>query len=63
MGHSAKYGSHTAVDLEHNKILNVEPVQSNEVKFSYHMELEGLQQIIQVYESSDLERGSSTVNE
>ena len=43
MGHSAKCGSYTAVDLQQNKILHVELVQSNEVKSSYHMELEGLQ--------------------
>ena len=29
IGHSVKYGSYTAVDLECNKILNVELVQSN----------------------------------
>ena len=50
MGHSAKYGSYTAVDLERNKILNVELVQSNKVKSSYHMELEGLQRMIQVFD-------------
>ena len=50
MGHSAKYGPYTAVNLECNKILNVELVQSNEVKSSYHMELEGLQQMIQVFD-------------
>ena len=50
MGHSAKYGSYTAADLERNKIFNVEPVKSNEVKSPYHMELEGLQRMIQVFD-------------
>ena len=50
MGHSAKYGSYTAVDLERNKILNVELVQSNQVKSSYHMELQGRQQTFQLFE-------------
>ena len=43
MGHSAKYGSYTAMDLDRNKVLTVELVQSNEVKSSTHMELKGLQ--------------------
>ena len=50
MGHSAKYGSYTAVDLERNEIFNVELVQSSEVKSSYHIELEDLQQMIQVFD-------------
>ena len=54
MGHSAKYGSHTAVDLQQNKILHVELVQSNEVKSSYHMELEGLQRTIQLFNRSQV---------
>ena len=41
-GHSAKFGSYTLMNLESNKIVHVELVQSNEVKGSYHMELEGL---------------------
>ena len=54
MGHSAKYGSYAAVDLERNKILHVELVQSNEVKSSYHMELEGIQRIIQLFDRSQV---------
>ena len=54
MGHSAKYGSYTAVDLQQNKILHVELVQSNEVKSSYHMELEGLQRTIQLFNRSQV---------
>lgn len=41
-GHSAKFGSYTVMDLETKNIIDVELVQSNEVKSSYHMELEGL---------------------
>ena len=50
MGHSAKYGSYAAVDLERNKILHVELVQSNEVKSSYHMELEGITRLIELFD-------------
>ncbi len=49
MGHSAKYGSYTTVDLQRNKILHIELVQSNEVKSSYHMELEGIQRLIKLF--------------
>ncbi|XP_071965513.1 uncharacterized protein [Antedon mediterranea] len=49
MGHSAKYGSYTSVDLTENKILNVELVQSSDVKSSYHMELKGLQKTLDVF--------------
>ncbi|KAK3731987.1 hypothetical protein QZH41_013225 [Actinostola sp. cb2023] len=42
MGHCAKYGSYSLMDLEENKILDIQLVQSNEVKGSCHMELEGL---------------------
>ena len=48
MGHSAKYGSYTAVNLETNKILNVEIIQSNQVKSPNHMELKGLQETLTV---------------
>ncbi|KAK3716243.1 hypothetical protein QZH41_018045 [Actinostola sp. cb2023] len=42
MGHSAKYGSYTLMELEENKIIHIQLVQSNEVNSSCHMELEGL---------------------
>ena len=48
MGHSAKYGAYITVEC--NKVLNIELVQSNQVKSSYHMELEGLQLMIQLFE-------------
>nr|XP_034334865.1 uncharacterized protein LOC117692019 [Crassostrea gigas] len=41
-GYSAKYGTYTIMDLERNKILDFQLVQSNEVKGSSHMELAGL---------------------
>ena len=61
MGDSAKYGSYTAVDLECNKILDVELVQSNEVKLYCHMELEGLQRMIHVLKRFQV-KGQSTCN-
>uniref|UniRef100_A0AAV2JI66 Mutator-like transposase domain-containing protein n=1 Tax=Knipowitschia caucasica TaxID=637954 RepID=A0AAV2JI66_KNICA len=42
MGHSAKFGCYSLIDIESNKLLTVNLVQSNETKGSYHMELEGL---------------------
>ncbi|XP_034551922.1 uncharacterized protein LOC117821613 isoform X2 [Notolabrus celidotus] len=41
-GHSAKFGSYTMTDLNTNKVLDIQLVQSNEVGGSYHMEKEGL---------------------
>ena len=49
MGHCAKYGSYTAMDLDRNKVLTVELVQSNEVPSSTHMELKGLQKMVQLF--------------
>ena len=46
--HSAKYGSYTATNLETNKILNMETVQSNQVKSSNHMELKGFQETLTI---------------
>ncbi|XP_064636950.1 uncharacterized protein LOC135493502 [Lineus longissimus] len=43
MGHSAKYGTYSLLDIEQNKIVATEMVQSNQVKNSYNMELKGLQ--------------------
>ncbi|XP_074649035.1 uncharacterized protein LOC141904348 [Tubulanus polymorphus] len=42
MGHSAKFGSYTLMDLITNKVIAFQLVQSNEVKNSNAMELEGL---------------------
>ncbi|CAL9690969.1 unnamed protein product [Knipowitschia caucasica] len=42
MGHSAKFGSYSLMDLGSNKLLSVQLIQSNETNGSYHMELEGL---------------------
>ncbi|XP_068736804.1 uncharacterized protein [Montipora capricornis] len=46
-GHSAKYGSYSLTDLEQNKILDSQLVQSNEVKNSNAMGKEGLQRSLQ----------------
>lgn len=42
-GHTAKYGTYSVMDLNSGKILDIQLVQSNEVKNSHAMELEGLQ--------------------
>lgn len=54
-GYSAKYGSYTLMDLETGKILDFQLVQSNEVKSSVHMELEGLKRGIQQLEDAGLQ--------
>ncbi|XP_041474440.1 uncharacterized protein LOC121423188 isoform X2 [Lytechinus variegatus] len=41
-GHCAKYGAYTLMDLKRNKIVDVQLVQSNEVRNSNAMEKEGL---------------------
>lgn len=53
--YSAKYGSYTLMDLETGKILDFQLVQSNEVKSSVHMELEGLKRGIQQLEDAGLQ--------
>ncbi|XP_065054534.1 uncharacterized protein LOC135683252 [Rhopilema esculentum] len=45
-GHTAKYGSYSLMNLESNKIISVNTLQSNEVGGSYHMELEGLKRCL-----------------
>ncbi|KAM7298078.1 hypothetical protein ISCGN_018707 [Ixodes scapularis] len=53
-GHSAKYGTYTMLDVEDNKVLHVETVQSNETGGSYHMELEGLRRSLDIFEAHSL---------
>ncbi|KAG0416064.1 hypothetical protein HPB47_006740 [Ixodes persulcatus] len=50
-GHSAKYGTYTMLDVDSNKILHVETVQSNETGESYHKELEGLKRSLNIFET------------
>ncbi|XP_071505513.1 uncharacterized protein [Diadema antillarum] len=44
-GHSAKYGLYSGLELTISQIVDIQLVQSNEVKSSYHMELEGYQRM------------------
>ncbi|XP_022101363.1 uncharacterized protein LOC110984997 isoform X2 [Acanthaster planci] len=53
-GHSAKYGSYTAIELNANKIVDIQLVQCNEVKSSYHMELEGFKRTMATIREADL---------
>ncbi|XP_077867910.1 uncharacterized protein LOC100376482 [Saccoglossus kowalevskii] len=41
-GHSAKFGSYSVMDLDNGTMIDIQLVQSNEVKSSCHMEKEGL---------------------
>ncbi|XP_053403232.1 uncharacterized protein LOC123530221 [Mercenaria mercenaria] len=45
-GHSAKYGAYSLIDMQSGRVIDIHLVQSNEVKSSYHMELEGLQRAV-----------------
>ena len=45
-GHSVKYGSYSTLELEASKVLDIQLIQSNECRDSYHMEKEGLQRSI-----------------
>jgi solute carrier family 8 (sodium/calcium exchanger) len=56
-GFSAKFGSYTLMDLEHNVILDFELVQSNEVRGSVNMEKEGLVRAMKLIEHNNLEVG------
>ncbi|KAK7884695.1 hypothetical protein WMY93_027818 [Mugilogobius chulae] len=54
-GHSAKYGSYTLMELQSERILDIQLVQSNEVGGSYHMEKEGLRRCLDLVQASSLE--------
>ncbi|KAK0142910.1 hypothetical protein N1851_019148 [Merluccius polli] len=56
-GHSAKYGVYTGLEANLNKIVDLQLVQSNEVKSSYHMELEGLVRLQEFLSRHGLEIG------
>lgn len=54
-GHIAKYGAYTLMDVQTDKIVDMELVQSNEVGGSHHMEKEGLRRGLDFLEANDLE--------
>lgn len=56
-GHSAKYGSYTVMELRNIAVIDVQLVQSNEVKSSYHMEMEGLVRALDFIHQQELEIG------
>ncbi|KAK3106929.1 hypothetical protein FSP39_003265 [Pinctada imbricata] len=53
-GHCAKYGSYAVLDLRVMLVVEVQVVQSNEVKVSCHMEKEGLRRCVDTITSHDL---------
>ncbi|KAK3104932.1 hypothetical protein FSP39_013440 [Pinctada imbricata] len=53
-GHCAKYGSYAVLDLRVMLVVEVQVVQSNEVKGSCHMEKEGLRRCVDTITSHDL---------
>ncbi|XP_060077692.1 uncharacterized protein LOC132557213 [Ylistrum balloti] len=53
-GHSAKYGSYTMMDLDESRVVDVQLVQSNEVKSSYHMEKEGLIRSVKTFNDAGI---------
>ncbi|KAJ8309514.1 hypothetical protein KUTeg_014388 [Tegillarca granosa] len=54
MGHSAKYRSYSAINLESGIIFDVQLVHSNEVKSSLHLEKEGLDRSVSLLKSNGL---------
>nr|XP_061785818.1 uncharacterized protein LOC133576535 [Nerophis lumbriciformis]XP_061785819.1 uncharacterized protein LOC133576535 [Nerophis lumbriciformis] len=57
LGHSAKFGTYTTMELEANVVLDLQVVQSNECHDSYHMEMEGLKRMVELLISWDLDVG------
>ncbi|KAK8783455.1 hypothetical protein V5799_010185 [Amblyomma americanum] len=53
-GFSAKFGTYSLLDVQNNKLLNFELVQSNEVGGSCYMELEGLKRGLQFLENQGI---------
>ncbi|XP_067268180.1 uncharacterized protein [Chanodichthys erythropterus] len=51
-GHSAKYGSYTMMNLQNNNIIDIQLVQSSEVRGRVHMEKEGLRRSVDLLEES-----------
>ncbi|KXJ05053.1 hypothetical protein AC249_AIPGENE28460 [Exaiptasia diaphana] len=53
-GHSAKFGSYTVIEQKTNRVLDFQLVQSNEVKNSSWMEVEGLKRSVALFETQNL---------
>ncbi|TDH08224.1 hypothetical protein EPR50_G00095560 [Perca flavescens] len=51
-GHCAKFGSYTVMNLETSTVIDIQLVQSNEVRGSYYMEKEGLKRSLALLEAS-----------
>lgn len=51
-GHCAMFGSYTLMDLEENKVVDMQLVQSNKVRSSCHMEKEGLVRAVRYFEDN-----------
>ncbi|XP_051977582.1 uncharacterized protein LOC127639555 [Xyrauchen texanus] len=57
-GHCAKYGSYTMMNLEDNKMVDIQLIQSNEVGASPRMESKGFLRSLQFLESAGLRVGA-----
>ncbi|XP_069110215.1 uncharacterized protein, partial [Argopecten irradians] len=57
-GHSAKYGSYGLMDLQDGVVIDIQLVQSNEVKSSNNMEKEGLVRAMSVLKERGLSVGA-----
>ncbi|XP_078327710.1 uncharacterized protein LOC111106332 isoform X2 [Crassostrea virginica] len=53
-GHSAKYGSYAMLDMDLMLVIDIQLVQSNEVRGSFHMEKEGFIRSVDFIESKGL---------
>ncbi|KAL5011915.1 hypothetical protein ScPMuIL_010466 [Solemya velum] len=54
-GHCAKYGSYSMVDLDEGLVVDIQLIQSNEVKHSVNMEKEGLIRCVDWLKSEELD--------
>ncbi|XP_056000372.1 uncharacterized protein LOC125656629 isoform X1 [Ostrea edulis] len=57
-GHCAKFGSYSTIDLEKGIVIDIQLVQSNEVKNSNGMEKRGLERAVDWVKNNDLEIGT-----
>ncbi|XP_077864721.1 uncharacterized protein LOC144350407 [Saccoglossus kowalevskii] len=53
-GHSAKFGSYSVMDLDNGTMIDIQLVESNEVKSSCHMEKEGLARSVAYLQSQGI---------
>ena len=61
-GHTAKYGSYSLMDVTRSKVVDMQLIQSNEVRNSNAMELEGLKRGLQFLKEQQMSIKSLTTD-